>query len=113
MTILTQVPPPPVPPEPTVFVQTGGPPDWVGFVAAVSIVVGAILLWPLVRALARRLEGRAVDPALRDEVDQVHDRLAQLEQLEARVAELENRIEFSERLLTRRSAAALPHRDEP
>jgi flagellar biosynthesis/type III secretory pathway M-ring protein FliF/YscJ len=96
-----QVPPvPPVPPDPHVFIQTGVP-SWFGFVAAVALVVVGMLLWPFVRALARRLEGRGADDAFRAELDEVQARLGDLEHMEARVAELENRVEFSERLLTR------------
>ena len=99
--LLLQVPVPPVPPELPQVIVHGGPPGWVGFVAAVSVVVAAVLLYPVFRALAMRLEGRRADPALRGEMDQLHDRMGDLERLEARVIELENRIEFSERLLTR------------
>jgi hypothetical protein len=99
--LLLQVPAPPLPPELPQVIMHSGPPDWVGFVAALSLVVGAVLLYPVFRALARRLEGRRSDPALRGEMDQLHDRMADIERLEARVIELENRIEFSERLLTR------------
>jgi cytochrome c-type biogenesis protein CcmH/NrfG len=94
--LLLQVPVPPVPPELPQVIVHGGPPGWVGFVAAVSLVAAAILLYPVLR-----LEGRRADPALRGEMDQLHDRMGDLERLEARVIELENRIEFSERLLTR------------
>lgn len=99
--LLLQVPAPPLPPELPQVIVHGGPPGWVGFVAALSLVVGAVLLYPVFRALALRLEGRRSDPALRGEMDQLHDRMADIERLEARVIELENRIEFSERLLTR------------
>lgn len=107
MVTLMQTPIPPMPPELPVVVH-GGPPDWVGFVAALALVVGAIILFPLARALARRLEGRGSDPMLRAELQQLHERVADVEQLEQRFAELENRVEFSERLLAQHREAQLP-----
>lgn len=65
-----------------------------------SLAVATVILWPIVRALVRRLEGRAGgDPALRGELDQVQHRLAEVDSLQLRVAELEERLEFAERLL--------------
>ncbi len=94
----------PVPPE-AVFT----PPFWVtlppemvmGIVFLTSVTV-TIILWPIVRAIARRLEGRTAphaDPALREEVTQLHARLGEVEVLQARLAELEERVDFAERLL--------------
>lgn len=102
--MLLQTPAPPVPdlpPLPEVVIAPGGPPEWVGFVMAIALVVGAIVLYPLVRSLARRLESKTIDADARAELDALHQRVADLEQVEARLAELENRVEFSERLLTR------------
>lgn len=90
----------PAPPMPPIIVG-GGPPEEVFFAlfAAVAVVVAGIVLYPLVRALARRLEGRRLDEDVRAELDNLHDRVEQLERVEVRVLELENRVEFSERLL--------------
>jgi len=110
--MLYQVPAPPMPPDFPVIVGSG-PPDWLAPVMVVALLVFGIVLYPLVRALARRLEGRGQDPALRGEIDLLHARLGDVEQLEQRVAELENRLEFSERLLTRQRDAALPRPDSP
>lgn len=110
MMLLQQAPPlPPLPPDfGQVVIAPGGPPEWVPFVAVISIVVSAILVWPLIRAAARRLEGKGVDAtALRAEIEQLHDRLADVEQLQQRVFDLENRLEFSERLLTQHREALL------
>lgn len=108
MLLLQQAPPvPPIPPDFNPFINQG-PPEWVPFVAVISIVVSAILVWPLIRAAARRLEGKGVEPtALRAEIEQLHDRLADVEQLQQRVFDLENRLEFSERLLTQHREALL------
>ena len=74
--------------------------------AIVALVLSSIILFPLVRALARRLEGRALNRSAQVDLDQLHDRLAELEGLENRILELENRVEFSERLLARQSGGA-------
>lgn len=104
--MLYQVPAPPVPPELPVIV-TSGPPEWIAPIIVVTLLVSAVILYPLVRALARRLEGRGQDPALRGEIEMLHARLGDVEQLEQRVLELENRLEFSERLLTQQRDATL------
>ena len=104
--MLYQVPAPPAPPEFPVIVSSG-PPEWIAPIIVVTLLVSAVILYPLVRALARRLEGRGQDPALRGEIDMLHARLGDVEQLEQRVQELENRLEFSERLLTQQRDAAL------
>jgi hypothetical protein len=104
--MLYQVPAPPAPPELPVIVSSG-PPEWIAPIIVVTLLVSAVILYPLVRALARRLEGRGQDPALRGEIEMLHARLGDVEQLEQRVMELENRLEFSERLLTQQRNALL------
>jgi hypothetical protein len=104
--MLYQVPAPPMPPELPAIVSSG-PPEWIAPIIVVALLVFGIVLYPLVRALGRRLEGRGQDPALRGEIDMLHARLGDVEQLEQRVLELENRLEFSERLLTQQRDAAL------
>lgn len=112
--ILQQTPAPEIPPIPPMpdFPVIVGPemiPPWVPVIAALGILMTGIVLWPLVRALARRIDGRgASDAELRGEIEALHQRVADLEQVESRLGELENRIEFSERLLTQhRESAAL------
>lgn len=90
----------PAPPDIPVIVGTG--PDPYAILAMVALVMGGILVFPLVRALARRLEGHS-GAGSRAELETVHERLAELEAMEQRVLELENRIEFSERLLARQA----------
>ena len=59
------------------------------------------------RALARRLEGKgATDAALRAEVEQLQQRLGEVDTLHQRVAELEERLDFAERMLARRGRPA-------
>jgi hypothetical protein len=67
-------------------------------IAALTATV--IILWPLMRALGRRLEGKGGgDAALRAEVEQLQARLGEIDSLQHRVAELEERVDFTERLL--------------
>jgi hypothetical protein len=106
MLILLQTPVPPLPPEMPVVIGSG-PPDWVGPVAALTLIVLGFIVYPLARALARRLEGKGSDSLLRAELQQLHERVADVEQLEQRLAELENRVEFSERLLAQHREAQL------
>lgn len=101
-----EVPAPPVPPDlPVIF--NPGPPEWIApfVIALVTIVVGGILLYPVLRAWARRLEGKTMGQDFRAELDQLHDRVAELEGVEGRLHELESRVEFSERLLSQRESA--------
>jgi Tfp pilus assembly protein PilO len=103
--ILQAVPPvPPMPPEipfdPNFVLSRLDSPAVVMIVLA-ALVAATIVLWPLARALARRLEGRsaAADPGLRHDLEQVTQRLTEVDGLQARVAELEERLDFAERLL--------------
>lgn len=81
----------------------------------------ALVMFPLVRALARRIEGKraALDPALAAEMRELQARVGDVEDLRARIAELEEervavheleeRLDFTERLLARqRDEAKLP-----
>ena len=91
----------PLPPLPA---PIPGLPEELAIIAVLSILVGGVILFPLVRALARRLEGRGGSAEVRAELDALHNRVAELEAVEPRLAELENRMEFSERLLTQQRA---------
>ncbi len=62
------------------------------------------------RALARRLEGKSTDAALRGEVERLEYRLQEIDALQARIAELEERVDFTERMLVRGQEAAEPGR---
>lgn len=72
-------------------------PDQVVFLSIASIAIGAVLLLPLVRALADRIRARAAaegpPPALNAEV------AAELSDLRREVGELAERMDFAERLL--------------
>ena len=101
--MLLQLPPLPPTPAPEAVIVSNGPPEAV-FIAATLIaiaIVAGVLLYPLIKAFAKRLEGRgagATDPVL---LDRVAD-------LEHRLAEAEERIDFNERMLAQREPLALP-----
>jgi Tfp pilus assembly protein PilO len=109
--LLQAIPPaPPAPPhlpfDPNLFLLNADAPALVMMVVAVMAAL-TIVLWPIARALARRLEGRGtVDAELRAEVEQLRHRLAEVDGLQVRIAELEERLDFTERLLVRGQDAA-------
>lgn len=89
----------PIPPDfPQVFVQSGAPPAWAFIIPIVAIVVTGIVLYPLLRALARRIEHR-VSGGMQEELEELRSRIMTLEEQAMRVPELEERIDFAERLL--------------
>jgi hypothetical protein len=103
--IMLQVPVPPTPPTPQfdpnlIFMNHGGPPGSVLLIIIAALTAAVIILWPIMRAFGRRLEGKGgPDPALRADIDELHNRLGEVEVLQGRVAELEERVDFTERLL--------------
>lgn len=110
--VVVQVPP--VPPIPEIV----GLPPWALLSEPALVLISlaffaatVLITFPLVRAIARRLEGRRTpDPAMLAEVDELRARVAELEQQQDRFHELEERIDFTERLLAQqREQARLPH----
>jgi hypothetical protein len=109
-------PQPPTPPaieQFPVIVDTG--PAWSEIAPAIVmsvLLIGSIfLLLPLVRAWARRIEGKGGDPMVVEELAQLRERVAELDHMSMRVHELEERLDFAERLLVQRDAGT-PHRIE-
>ena len=98
--LLQQIPGPPnIPMDPNLIASRLDSPAVVMIVLLVMTAC-TIVLWPLVRALARRLEGRGgQDVALRGEVEHLQQRLGEVDQLQVRIAELEERLDFTERML--------------
>ena len=111
----------PTPPPDVVIAPPFGAPPWetlpppVFLLIVVAVVAGAVfILAPLVRAFARRIEGGSA-PMLRAEVAELRTRLEAVEQhalqsgeLDAsdqRMYELEERVEFVERLMSRSGEA--------
>jgi hypothetical protein len=64
----------------------------------ISMASVFILRGPLGKALADRLAGRHLHPAGRPDGEQV---TAELEEMRLRLSELENRVDFAERLLAK------------
>ena len=105
---IPQVPTPSSLPDPQVIIAGGGPPDWIAPVAVLTllIIVGGIVLYPLIRAYARRIEGRGQEPAMLEEVQELRDRVAELEQSVLGMHELEDRVDFAERMMTQQGERA-------
>jgi hypothetical protein len=98
MAVQTQTP---LPPESGGHMMLGGTLSDAAAVIIVLAVLGTALMmvWPLIRAFARRLEGAGAAAELQGEVETLRGRLDQLEQGQTRVAELEERLDFAERML--------------
>ena len=99
-----QIPAPnaPLPPDISqVYVGTG-PPEWIAPVIIITMIVIGIILFPLARAWARRIEGKGTDAAMLDEVHHLRERVSELESQSLRMQELEERLDFTERLLAQR-----------
>jgi hypothetical protein len=81
-----------------------------GFFAACTVI-----LYPLMRAIGRRIEGRHAGPASAGpaELEQLRSRVTDLEALPARVLELEERVEFAERVLAQRREPERLERGSP
>ena len=102
---MLQTPAPDFPPLPM-------PPPWVTLPPAVVVLITlamvaglAFVFYPLMRAIARRIEGRAqLDPGIHEELEQLRARVAEVDALHHRVAELEERQDFTERMLAQRGA---------
>ena len=74
-------------------------------VAAAGIYF-ALLRGPVGRAIGKMLEGSAVpDEQLTERIEQLEDRVAELSNDQRSVAELEERLDFAERLLAQRGDA--------
>ena len=61
---------------------------------------------PIGRALGRRLEGRKATAVDEQRMHELEARVAELEQSQARLAEVEERLDFNERLLSQQRDAA-------
>ncbi len=73
--------------------------------ALMAVVAGTvIILFPFVRALAERVRPRPLDSTVRDELQALReDLLAELQHTRQEVSELSERVDFTERLLAKKS----------
>lgn len=97
-----QAPPAPPPGPESVLSVSGTLED----IAAVVLLLGvgliiAALIWPLIRAIARRIEGGAAGAEMQAELDTLRERVRQLEEIPPRMAELEERLDFAERVVAK------------
>jgi hypothetical protein len=100
MMLAQQIPQPPLPPGSEITLAGS-----LNDLAAVVLLLGAglilaALVWPLIRALARRIEGGGPSP-MQAELDGLRERVRQLEEMQPRMAELEERVDFTERIVAK------------
>jgi hypothetical protein len=79
-------------------------PEEVVFLFVLSIIGSTLLLFPLVRALADRIRTKNVDAGVKEELQILReDLLAEIQHARREIGDLGERIEFTERLLAKKS----------
>ncbi len=79
------------------------------FFTLAAVVGGPLLAVMVVPALAKRFLRAAAPPEPRPaEIEELRERMGELDDMARRVAELEERVDFAERLLAQQRDAALP-----
>jgi hypothetical protein len=70
-----------------------------------AVVAGfVIILYPLARAIGERIRSRPVDGGMREELQALReDLLGELQQTRREIGDLNERIDFTERLLVKKS----------
>lgn len=102
--ILAQGAPPPPPPPPQgpsseMFIS-GTLEDMAAVVLLLGVaLILAALIWPLIKAIARRIEGGSASAEVQTELEGLRERVRHLEGMQPRMTELEERVDFAERLL--------------
>jgi len=81
------------------------PPDAIAFLFTLTIVGATVLLFPLVRALSERIRGgKNIDAGVREELQLLReDLLAEIQQARREIGDLGERVDFTERLLAKKS----------
>jgi hypothetical protein len=109
VTAVLQQPIPPTPPAPPgqEVSVTGSLEGWDAVILLVCVAVTlGILVWPLIKAVARRIEAGAATSDARAEIEGLHERVRRLEETQPRMAEIEERLDFAERLLAQSQQGA-------
>jgi hypothetical protein len=74
------------------------------FLSLFSMAGATVLLFPVMRALAERIRPRLSDAGLRDEVQAMRDELLlEIQQARREIGDLDERVDFTERLLAKKS----------
>lgn len=76
------------------------------FWCAVGVIGLSLLNGPIGKAVAGRLHGRKAAAPDQDRMRELETRVADLEQSQVRLAEVEERLDFNERILSRQRDAA-------
>ena len=71
----------------------------------ISIAAVSIFRGPFGKALAERMGGRSVDRGAMEDAEALH---ADVDELRARLSEVEERLDFTERMLAQQSRKELP-----
>jgi len=80
------------------------PPEGVAFLFTLTIIGSTVLLFPLVRALAERIRSKNVDAGVREDLQVLReDLLAEIQQARREIGDLGERVDFTERLLAKKS----------
>ncbi len=101
---LFQVPLPPVPPQApgTELSVSGSLEDMAAVVLLLGVgLILATLIWPLIKAIARRIEGGSAGAEVQAELEGLRERVRQLEEMQPRMLELEERVDFAERIVAK------------
>jgi hypothetical protein len=98
--MLLQITVPPAPPDLPPWMINSGPPFVVYLIPIVALIVAGVVLYPLLRALARRIEHK-VSGGAQEEIDELRSRVMMIEEQAMRVPELEERLDFAERMLAK------------
>ena len=79
------------------------PPEGVAFLFTLTIIGSTVLLFPLVRALAERIRSKNVDAGVKEVQVLREDLLGEIQQARREIGELGERVDFTERLLGKKS----------
>jgi hypothetical protein len=80
-------------------------PEEVVFLFVLTIIGSSVLLFPLARALAERIRPRSIDAGgVKEELQMLReDLLAEIQQARREIGDLGERVDFTERLLAKKS----------